>query len=576
MKINALLLSLLPMAIATSALANTVQINAGDDLVSKFATVQPGDQVTIGAGTFKASQPITVPSGVTITGQGMNSTYINFQLAGGDKNSYGFVLPANASNVIIQALDISSTNGVISMSAPGSYSGIQILSNNITHGAGQLSDGTLVFGICGNVSNHGLQIKNNRFHDTQGTVRSWSVWYASDANFDNNLFYNVNDGGQIDNPVGNCSFSNNYGTLVHRMGQECALSTATTKFTCNGNVFYDYYAPYNDTEGVSIVGATNEVDITNNYFRASIESTVPGGNSWGQADSGGAHRFGYAIECTGAPCNITGNTIIGPWADDVSATMPNASVSGNRIFGTTLWGTFDGEPGPDGYGSINVGQNVIDNNVGDAPAAPDNTATKTSAGPGYGTLASGSSGSGATGSSGSTSTNQNTGTSTGGSSGDTAPTSTTVNIPTPPNYIPVNGLSSVDANNIVQLPTNAQPLPITGVNIQVTSSTTATVTWTNPSPKITTINVNVISTVGRQNFAPAVLVNNGSTQITTAYLSALHPGWLIDFTVVAVDSSGQVYESKPVTASFPGNSVAPWQGSLWGGISTQQNDPYVQ
>jgi hypothetical protein len=120
--------------------------------------------------------------------------------------------------------------------------------------------------------------------------------------------------------------------------------------------------------------------------------------------------------------------------------------------------------------------------------------------------------------------------------------------------------------------TQSGTLPITGVVVNVTSSTTATISWTSPNPDVTGVQINIISTIGRQNFPTVYTTGN----VTTMNLTSLHPGWLIDFTVEAIGSNGQEYISKPVTASFPGNSVAPWQGLLWGGISALQTDPYVQ
>jgi hypothetical protein len=117
------------------------------------------------------------------------------------------------------------------------------------------------------------------------------------------------------------------------------------------------------------------VDYTNNFFRASMAP----GSTWGTPDGGGMHRFGIAIEGTGEPATVTGNTFVGTWACDYSSTMQNASVSDNTVWGGALWGNFDGEPGPYGYGGVNIGSNSLHNNSGGAPNPPANTF----AGPAY-------------------------------------------------------------------------------------------------------------------------------------------------------------------------------------------------
>jgi hypothetical protein len=538
MRLKALLLCLLPALLTAPWLsapcwgqtAPTV-LNPGDgNIPSEISGASAGTVFQFAAGTFNFSSPITVPSGVTLEAATPvmgptavpNSSFIVFNLPGGNNASYGFVIAPNASNVKIQGLDITSNMGIVQMSNGGAYSGIIITDNNMKYGTGQLSDGTLIFGIYGTVTNNGLQITYNYFHDTQGTIRNWCVWYANNANFDYNEFYNINDGGQIDNPGPSVSCSYNYGTYMHRMGQEVALDAQST-FTCTGNVFYSYYQPYNDTEGVSIIGVSSTVNITNNYFNASM---APGG--WGQADSGGTHRFGYAIEGTGAPGNVTGNTLIGAWADDVSSDIANLNVSNNTVYGTALWGAFDGEPGPYGYGSVVTSNNSINSDVGSAPAAPTNTfagpehfngtGSRSVTGP-----AAGSGGSGPTG-------------------GNGAQTSS-------------NGV-----------------LIVQGVTVQVLDSTDVKIAWDpNLNPTFASVTVKIISTVGRQNFPDAV--DAGAVNPFT--IGNMHPGWYIDFTVVGKTAAGVVYTSQVVTVHTPGNSIAAWAGTLWGGISNLQTNPYT-
>ena len=353
--------------IASSSFASIVNVNPGDDVGAALNSANSGDVVSLAAGTFNLSAPITISSGVTLLGVSPASTHIVFNLAGGNDTSYGILVPANAHDVKITELDLYSNHGLINMSKGAGYKNIQIARNNLQYGGGQFANGTLVFGIYGTVTNDGLQITHNYFHDSPDTVRNWCIWFATNANLDYNLFYNINDGGQIDSPGPNVSFSYNYGTYMHRMGQEVSIQS-DSDFTCNGNTFFDYVNPYYDTEGVSIVGGTGEVDITNNFFRASIAP----GSTWGQADSGGAHRFGYAIECTGSPSNVSQNTIIGTWAELVSSDIAGASVTNNDVYGTGMWANFSGEPGPFGFGSVHAVHNSMDSDPTDAPVPPAN------------------------------------------------------------------------------------------------------------------------------------------------------------------------------------------------------------
>jgi hypothetical protein len=68
-------------------------------------------------------------------------------------------------------------------------------------------------------------------------------------------------------------------------------------------------------------------------------------------------------------------------------------------------------------------------------------------------------------------------------------------------------------------------------------------------------------------------VSGGTTSVT---ITGLHPGWYIDFTIFAKSSNGTVYTSDPVTAFMTGLYTEPWQGTLWGGISVSQTDPFAQ
>jgi hypothetical protein len=377
MKLKAIAKSLLPCLapalFAAPSLANTYTINPGQNAGSIIQSAHSGDTVQFSAGTFNINSPIVIPSGVTVQGVSVSQTHIVFNLAGGNNTSYGFSIAGNASNVTVQQLDLVSNHGIIQLSLGNPYhdvfNNIVITGNNFQYGGGQFSDGTLVFGIFVSMHNNGLQITHNYFHDSTGqATRNWEIWASTNDNVDYNLFYNIEDGGQFSCPGENVSFSYNYGTHIHRMAQEGGMC-AGSNMIVNGNVFYDWTNPYPDSDAISIVGPCAQMEYTNNFFQASIAP----GSSWGTPDGGGMHRFGMAIEGTGEPATVTGNTFVGTWACLYSSTMANAQVSNNTVFGGGLWGDFDGEPGPDGYGGVNASNNKIDRNASDAPAPPANT-----------------------------------------------------------------------------------------------------------------------------------------------------------------------------------------------------------
>jgi hypothetical protein len=369
MRIKKLLLSLLPTLVAAPSLAATINVSPGSNVISAVAGAHPGDTVLFNSGTYNLTSPINVPNGVTLAGVSSSSTHLIFNLAGGSFTSYGIVLGYTQSNVTIENLDLVSNHGLIQMSNGAGYNNITVTNNNLQYGPGQLPDGTLVFGISATVPNNNLQITHNYFHDsTDQASRNWCIWFASNSHLDNNLFYNIEDGGQIADAGANLTFSYNYGTHIHRMGQEGGLDSQSN-VTFDHNVFYDWTNPYPDSDALSIVGVSGKVTYSNNYFRASIAP----GSSWGTPDGGGLHRFGIAIEGTGQPAYVTGNTFVGLWATDYSSTMVNAQVSGNSVYGGALWGYFDGEPGPYGYGSVVASNNSTSTSMNNAPNPPANT-----------------------------------------------------------------------------------------------------------------------------------------------------------------------------------------------------------
>ncbi len=374
MKFKKLVLCLFPTLLTAPSLANTINLSPGDNVTEAVQSAHSGDTVIFGAGTYNLNSPVTIPSGVTVTGISPNDSHINFNLPGGDNGSYGFNLAYEASNVTIEQLDLHSNHGVIRMANGNSYNGyfsnVTITYNNFQYGGGLLSGGVAVYGISGSLPSDGLQITHNYFHDSQNSNRNWCIFYATNSHFDYNLFYNIQDGGQLQYPGENVTFNYNYGTLVHRMCQESAATTSTS-ISYVGNVFYDWWEPYTDSFGISIVHACGEVNFTNNYFAA----TKAPGSGWGGSDGSGVYRFGFAFESTGSPCNVSNNTFVGYWACDVCTDSTSTNCWDNTVYGGALWGEYDGQDG----GLAKAWDNSTQN-VDSAPQPPANTF----AGPAFG------------------------------------------------------------------------------------------------------------------------------------------------------------------------------------------------
>ena len=193
MNLKKLLLALIPCLLASPGFANTIYVSPGNNVASALGGAHYGDTVVLGAGTFNLYAPVTVPSGVTLTGVSYTSSHVVFSLAGGDSTSYGFLVAGNASNVTIEQLDLHSNHGLIQLSSgdpyTDSYQNIVITRNALQYGGGQLSDGSLVYGISSTVTNNALQITHNYFHDSQNSDRNWCCFYPTNAHFDYNLFY---------------------------------------------------------------------------------------------------------------------------------------------------------------------------------------------------------------------------------------------------------------------------------------------------------------------------------------------------------------------------------------------------
>jgi hypothetical protein len=359
----------------------TVTANPGDNLQSKLDAAT-GGTLQLGSGTFNVSSSLNIHSNTTILGAANLSTKIVFNLANADSSSYGFVLDANGSNITVQGVDLTSNRGVFGLTQNGPYKSIHILANNIKYGGGQMSqsNNTYITGIFLSVGCNDLQICYNYFHDSFYT-RNWELWNCNNSHLDHNLLSNVSDGGHL-LESSNTTFAYNYGTHLHRMGQEIqGTSTSATNLVFDHNVFYDWVTPYNDSEGLSVCpNFTTNIVVSNNYFRLNIAS----GSGWGTMTGGavgGPNRFGYVVESI-AP-NLLAENNIGIMAEcsaDFIGSGEGTTANSNQIWGgsNALWGVFGGDGSPTGtHSSYNLGTgaqaNTIVSNLTGAPNPPANT-----------------------------------------------------------------------------------------------------------------------------------------------------------------------------------------------------------
>jgi hypothetical protein len=140
----------------------------------------------------------------------------------------------------------------------------------------------------------------------------------------------------------------------------------TTNMTVEGNVLYDWYKPWNDTFGLSVMPmAGKNVKIINNYLSADFSG------EWGESMPGtGGPRFGIGIEAGFTTGTVTGNTLIGPWATGVAAAMQATPITSNDFYGKALWGWLMGEPGYLGVGGY-ISTNNRFHTLAEAPTPPE-------------------------------------------------------------------------------------------------------------------------------------------------------------------------------------------------------------
>ncbi|MGH7176693.1 MAG: NPCBM/NEW2 domain-containing protein, partial [Tepidisphaeraceae bacterium] len=358
----------------------------------------PGDTVQFGQGTYNLNGSVFVKTGRTL--KGTTPAVINsdatLKTAAGTKiamnlstNDHGLVIDGNARDVTIDGLGLSSNRGVIAMTGGSAYNNVRIINNSIQGAGGK-------YMIFGTVTNNGLKIEHNYFHDSQDSLRNMEVWRMNDSSYSYNVFYNVEDGGHIMDPGPNVSFSFNYGRLIHRMGIEVQDSGFATRpdrrnFVAEGNVMFDWFQPYWDSMNLSIpiTSPQGGSRIVNNYLK---------GNAWqGQwISQNNQTRGSYGIELGMEAVGECSGNIIGSERGVVGICVmeENIPVKNNKLYGPWAWGTIIGEPNSHGsHGTAVETNNLKDPNLANMPRAdqvPFAVATMKNAGPGGGTVVGGS------------------------------------------------------------------------------------------------------------------------------------------------------------------------------------------
>jgi hypothetical protein len=318
---------LVPLSPVSNGGDNTTSINDALTSISNNG----GGTLVLGAGNFPISGNLTVYPNTTIEGAASFGTELIFNNLSTDQHDpYGIVLePASGQDsvddVTLSGLNISSNLGDIEMasdSAKSGYQSINIEDNVFSAGNGFASQrGSSIFGIWNTA--YGIQQDNShinvKYNDFVNVSSDRAVEASGDVNshFDYNLFTNVNAGVHLYNPGSDCSFNFNYGTGLHDKALETAMADATN-FEAEGNVFYDWSSPRDNSYGLSVVETTDTknnvptltiqasgqpIYVTHNY----IDINAVGGIFGLNLDGSQAYGSGYAYEVGGYPLDFSNN-----------------------------------------------------------------------------------------------------------------------------------------------------------------------------------------------------------------------------------------------------------------------------
>lgn len=328
-------------------------------------------ELDVSAGTYTFTSPLTIPSGITLSGAAGFASHVVFNLPA--STPYGFIVAGGDSNVTVKNLDLHSNAGVFKMMDGSGYSNITITNNYIQIGGGSYN-GNIVAGIYESSGANGLNITHNHWHDSTASNRSWVLFTLTNSHCDYNLYTNVQDGGQ-QYPGNGCTFDYNYATGLCNKLQEGSISGAQN-FEAKGNVAYNWQSTNASSMGLSLLANGSGVQPTgwtatfaSNYINLSLPGNNPGGTS------------GVVYEVGGGPLQLTNNIGGGASAPGIFQTNTPASTgSGNQAFGPHTWGSgYCTEGGSSGGGSWVSTPGTYDANLADIPAPPANTFAGTTA-----------------------------------------------------------------------------------------------------------------------------------------------------------------------------------------------------
>lgn len=552
---------------------------------------QPGDTVVFDNGTFNINGQVQLKSGIKMTSANGNqgaTLDFNVPVNGGDINGDNYAFRSrDLSNFTFTQLKVRSNNGIFFLDRQANNN---FTFNDFQWGYRGNYYNRLVFYTGGGANN--VHIDRNYFHDSESSDRNLEIWGWS-GSYNNNRFHMVNDGGHVMDVSGHWEMIGNVGTKMHRMGIEIQHPCRGAIIDIKNNAFYDWNKPWNDSFGLSVMAREAQfVTISGNYIR----SDFTGG--WGQSQPGQGNRFGIAIETAWGADDATGNGVVenniiggpNPWATVVAAGTRNTLVRSNKLYGSTLWGDYMGEPGFWGTGSVADGGGNQRLSVNQMPPPPN--------------YSGGGGGGGG-----------------GGDQGDLPGfdnvagqvlSDTTAKLTWAFKNIDVNKITSIRvdivstvgrekfasqtfsghptsatlsnlhagwqldftvvaitstgevAANPVTLRMTGDPTgggsheaAITNVSGAVLSDKQAKLSWLfkdlDPAT-VRSIRIDIISTVGREKF-PSKTFTGNPTSVT---LAPLHPGWQLDFTVVAITTSGKEIKAAPITLRMTGDPTAPF------------------
>jgi hypothetical protein len=348
------------LAVALPTLAQTLSPGANVQAAVN-AAVAPAT-ITLGAGTFTGTAPLTLPTGITLTGSGALATHCVWTLP--PATPWAIIIAANASNVTVTNLDISSNLGLLKMLDGSAYKSIHIVANNLSAGGGTYTGG-LVYGINDTIPCSDLQLTHNYWHAIPGMA--YAIFGMSGSNIDFNLYSGVAHGGQIQNPGANNSFSWNYGTGFTTKMQEGNISGAAS-LTVSNNVAYAWSTINSSSMGLSLLQNSAApvtgwpVAFANNYIDLSL------------AGGGAGTTSGVGMEVGGGAVNCTGNLV--RLANGPSAIMtdtPGSTGTSNQAFGTFIYGAYSSQGGPNGPGGWIGTIGTATTNLSAMPGDPANT-----------------------------------------------------------------------------------------------------------------------------------------------------------------------------------------------------------